>query len=147
MLADNKEVVAYISTCGVELESWSLEKKGDPLEEFVADAIKLNYLYSVQKPFRESVKNDVFKQSGYLASLNPGSLELWPISEQKNLFAMLGGEPEVKEKIGVTLAESFLMCPTKSTSGILFLSEKEYENCELCPRLTCPNRRAKFKGE
>ncbi len=146
MLAGNDKAVAYVSTCGTELENWSLKKKGDPLEEFIADAIKLNYLYSTQKPFRESVKNEIFEKTGYLASLNPGSLDLWPISEQKKLFAILGGEDEVKERIGVTLAESFLMSPTKSTSGVLFISEVEYENCELCPRLTCPNRRAKFRG-
>ncbi|MBQ6051657.1 MAG: vitamin B12 dependent methionine synthase [Clostridia bacterium] len=146
MLSGNDKVVAYISTCGTELEDWSLTKKGDPLEEFIADAIKLNYLYAAHKPFREAVKNEIFEKTGHLAALNPGSLDLWPISEQKNLFAILGGEEEVKEKIGVTLAESFLMSPTKSTSGVLFISEVEYENCELCPRLTCPNRRAKFKG-
>lgn len=147
MLQGNKFVVAYVSTCGTELENWSLSKKGDPLEEFIADAIKLNYLYAAQKPFRESVKNNIFDKTGHLAALNPGSLDLWPISEQKQLFRILGGEDYVKEQTGVVLAESFLMCPTKSTSGVLFVSEVEYENCELCPRLTCPNRRAKFKGE
>ncbi|MBQ1862559.1 MAG: hypothetical protein II149_03495 [Clostridia bacterium] len=146
MLQDNKFVAAYVSTCGTELENWSLAKKGDPLEEFIADAIKLNYLYASQKPFREYVKNEIFDKTGHLAALNPGSLDLWPISEQKQLFRILGGEEYVKEKTGVVLAESFLMNPTKSTSGVLFISDVEYENCELCPRLTCPNRRAKFKG-
>lgn len=147
MLAGNEKVAAYITTCGEELENWSKTKKGDPLEEFIADAVKLVYLYNVQKPLREMVIKDVFPGTGHLAALNPGSLEMWPISEQKKLFSMLGGEDEVREKIGVTLAESFLMYPTKTTSGVFFLSEVEYENCELCPRLTCPNRRARYKGE
>ena len=147
MLSSSTVVAAYISTCGEELEKWSQTRKGDPLEEFIADAVKLVYLYTIQKPLREAVVKDIFSDSGYLAALNPGSLEMWPISEQKKLFAMLGGECEVKEKIGVTLTDSFLMCPTKSTSGVFFLSEVEYENCELCPRLTCPNRRAKYRGE
>lgn len=147
MLLGSDKVAVYINTCGVELEEWALKKESDPLEGYIADAIKLAYLYHQGKPFREKIKQDVFPDDGHLAALNPGSLEQWPISEQKKLFEMLGGEAEVKEKIGVTLAESFLMHPTKSTSGVYFLSEVEYENCELCPRLTCPNRRAKYKGE
>lgn len=147
MLMGSDKVAVYVNTCGTELEEWSFKKESDPLEGYIADAIKLSYLYHLNKPFREKIKQDVFPDDGHLAALNPGSLEQWPISEQKKLFEMLGGEDYVKEKIGVTLAESFLMHPTKSTSGIFFLSEVEYENCELCPRLTCPNRRAKYKGE
>ena len=146
MLVGSDKVAVYISTCGTELEEWSLKKASDPLEGFIADAIKLAYLYSTNMALREKIKNDVFPDEGHLAALNPGSLEQWPISEQKNLFKMFGGEDEVKAQIGVTLAESFLMHPTKSSSGVYFLSEVEYENCELCPRLTCPNRRAKYKG-
>lgn len=146
MLVGTDKVAVYISTCGSELEEWSLKKASDPLEGFIADAIKLAYLYSTNMALREKIKNDVFPDEGHLAALNPGSLEQWPISEQKNLFKMFGGEDEVKAQIGVTLAESFLMHPTKSSSGVYFLSEVEYENCELCPRLTCPNRRAKYKG-
>lgn len=147
MLSGSDKVAVYINTCGVELEEWASKKESDPLEGYIADAIKLAYLYHQGKPFREKIKQDIFPDDGHLAALNPGSLEQWPISEQKKLFEMLGGEDEVKEKIGVTLAESFLMHPTKSTSGVFFLSGVEYENCELCPRLTCPNRRAKYKGE
>ena len=115
MLLSSDKVAVYINTCGIELEEWALKKESDPLEGYIADAIKLAYLYHQGKPFREKIKQDVFPDDGHLAALNPGSLKQWPISEQKKLFEMLGGEAEVKEKIGVTLAESFLMHPTKIT--------------------------------
>jgi hypothetical protein len=36
------------------------------------------------------------------------------------------------------------MLPTKSVSGIFFPTETSYENCQLCPRENCPNRRAEY---
>ena len=39
------------------------------------------------------------------------------------------------------------MIPDKSSSGIYFESGKVYENCGLCPRLDCPNRRMPYSEE
>ena len=64
MLYGNKKAVAFIATCGTELEEWSLGKKSDPLEEFVADAIKLDYLAAARKPFRDIIKDEVFPEEG-----------------------------------------------------------------------------------
>ena len=36
------------------------------------------------------------------------------------------------------------MNPVKSTSGFWFPSEVKFENCQLCPRKDCPNRKASF---
>ncbi len=49
-------------------------------------------------------------------------------------------------EIGVELTPSMLMPPAKSGSGLFFASAREYENCQLCPRTDCPNRRAEFSG-
>ena len=62
---------------------------------------------------------------------------------QKELFEILGGPEFVRDAIGVTYSDSWLMTPTKSMSGILFESETVYENCQHCPLERCPNRRAK----
>ncbi len=145
MLAGADIAAVYVSTCGTELELWSHEKQ-DPSQSRIAETIKLLYLYGLNEPFRQIIRETIFPNDGHLAALNPGSLELWPISEQKTLFAILGGEEYVERKIGVTLSENFWMYPICSTSGLYFLSEIEYENCELCPRITCPNRRAAYKG-
>jgi hypothetical protein len=36
------------------------------------------------------------------------------------------------------------MIPRQSVSGLLFETEKDFVNCLLCPRDTCPNRRAPY---
>ena len=71
--------------------------------------------------------------------MNPGPLKDWPLGEQRQLFFLFG---DVKQAIGVELTESFLMYPVKSVSGIIFPTEVNYENCQLCPRENCPGRRA-----
>lgn len=71
----------------------------------------------------------------------PGSLETWPISEQVPLFTLLGkGAVEA----GVEVSESFLLYPIKSVSGFYFSAAQHFENCAMCPRIDCPNRRAPF---
>jgi hypothetical protein len=78
---------------------------------------------------------------GKTATMNPGSLLDWPISEQKKLFKLMG---DTVKSLNVELTDSFLMIPTKSISGIKFLTESNYENCILCPREKCPNRRTEY---
>lgn len=136
----------YIGTCGLELEEWSKQYKDDVLSEYWADEIKKRYLGKILQTFRAYVK-DEYHLAGHTASLNPGSLASWPISGQQELFAILGGRDFVKETIGVIYNDSFLMLPSKTGSGIVFESEVTYENCQHCPRITCPNRRAEYQGE
>lgn len=79
-----------------------------------------------------------------LASLSPGSLEDWPLTEQRPLFALLG-DPEAE--IGVRLSESLLMIPRKSISGVFFPTAESFTSCQLCVREACPGRRAPFDPE
>ncbi len=136
----------YICTVGKGLEEWSLGYADDPLAGYWADEVKKEYLYAFVPKFRLALA-ERFAIKGKLPSMNPGSLEKeWPISGQEQLFSMLGGKGYVKETIGVTLTDSFLMLPSKTVSGISFESEKDYENCMFCPRVSCPGRRAPYKG-
>ncbi len=73
--------------------------------------------------------------------MNPGSLDDWPLAEQRQLFSVFG---DVKKLIGVELTDSFLMVPIKSVSGVVFPTEHRFESCQLCQREGCPNRRAKY---
>ena len=66
---------------------------------------------------------------------------MWPIEQQRELFALLG---DVEGLIGVRLTASFLMVPTKSVSGLRFASAAEFYSCQLCRREKCPGRRAPF---
>jgi hypothetical protein len=76
--------------------------------------------------------------------MNPGSLESWPITQQKELFSILGN---VEDLIGVKLTERYTMIPVKSVSGICFPTEIKFESCQLCPREKCIGRRAAFNPE
>lgn len=76
-----------------------------------------------------------------LSWMSPGSLEDWPIEEQRPLFALLGEAPA---GIGVHLTESLLMLPAKTVSGIFFPSAAAFSSCRLCPRERCEGRTARY---
>ena len=132
------QVFPYVLTCGSELQAWS-DGIGDPLARYWAETIKelsigcatAFFLAEVEKTFHV----------GASASMNPGSLPDWPLTQQAPLFRLLG---DVTAAIGVTLSESFVMLPTKSVSGILFPTDSDFASCQLCPREECPNRRAPY---
>jgi hypothetical protein len=137
-LEDTYRVFPYIATCGTELENWS-NSIDDMLQRYWADTIK----EIVLRTALETLKSHLIERFKLekISAMNPGSLENWPINEQKNLFSMFG---DVKNAIGVELTESFLMIPTKSVSGIWFPTQVNFENCQLCSREGCPGRRAEY---
>ena len=131
-------VFPYVATCGLELEELSAQLD-DMLQKFWADAIKQAALFSaVQALEAYQIERHGL---GKTAVMSPGSLEDWPISEQKPLFSIFG---DVEELIGVKLTDTFLMLPLKSVSGISFPTEVTFESCQLCPRERCPGRRAAY---
>lgn len=140
-LASAHRVFAYLATCGRELEDWSAEYT-DVFDRFIADSIKEIALRAGLAALGEHMSTHA--NPGTTASMNPGSLNDWPISEQKKLFELLG---DTNEKIGVRLTDSYLMMPVKSVSGIWFSTESKFENCQLCMRENCPNRRAPYNRE
>jgi len=131
-------VFLYAVTCGRELEEWS-KTFSDPLMAYFADYIKeaalgsaVKYLYSrIQKTYRLAK----------FATMAPGSLEDWPVEQQKPFFKILGG---VEETAGIILTDTFLMLPPKSVSGIIFPSGSSFESCMLCPREKCTGRKAPY---
>lgn len=133
-------VFAYVATCGAELDT--VDTGNDPLAEYWLDAIRLQAVGHAMRYVAEQVTARY--RLGKTARMNPGSLPDWPISEQPRLFSLIG---DVTGRIGVQLTPSFLMRPLKSVSGILFETAKDYENCMLCPREDCPNRRAPYNPE
>ena len=136
-----KRCFPYVGTCGTALEEWSKQYAGDLLAEFWADEIKKYYVRKIAGAYFAFIKEQ-YHTSGHLTGLNPGSIAAWPISGQGELFAVLGGREFVKDSIGVYYTDSFLMLPSKSISGIAFESESFYENCQYCPLVNCPGRRA-----
>jgi hypothetical protein len=133
---------AYVCTSGVELQAWADSYAEDMLVGFYADAINQAVLKSAFGGFINHLANAYSLTNP--SAMNPGSLGDWPITQQRPLFQLLG---DVEGTIGVHLKESFLMVPTKSVSGILFPAEESFASCQLCPRDSCPNRRAPYDPE
>jgi len=132
------KVFPFIATCGIELHEWA-GSMDDVLQRFWADAIAEMALRSAMQ-FMEKhlVEQYEFSQ---LARMNPGSLQDWPLREQRALFALLG-DPQAA--IGVRLTGSLLMVPTKTVSGLIFPTEESFASCQLCPREDCRGRRAPY---
>lgn len=137
-LENAHRVFAYVATCGAELYEWA-RSLPDLLAQFWAEKIEEMALGQAIHALTAHI--DQVYQPGATAVMNPGSLADWPLSEQRAMFALLDHR---SGEIGVHLSDSFLMTPTKSVSGIRFPTEYDFKNCQLCPRSTCPGRRAPY---
>ena len=140
VLDDIHRVVAYVATCGAEMEDFDLSSY-DFLAPFWLDIVK-SQAYGAAKRRLFSYCRENFGFTKPL-SLNPGSgnVDIWPIEQQQGLFKLL----EYTEKINVRLTDSSLMVPNKSISGLMFASKTtDYESCAYCEREHCPTRRVPF---
>jgi len=124
----------FVATCGWELDRWVVEKD-EPLERRVADMISEVALYSALGALKERLREEY--RLATISRMSPGSLEDWPLHEQKLLFQLFD---DTERAVGVRLTEDLMMLPRKSLSGILFASEDLFESCLLCPREGCPAR-------
>jgi hypothetical protein len=133
-----ERVFPYVVTIGKGVED--LEKaSGDALEKYYFDWIGNAAVVKA----RDHLKSRLAKRYGLegLSYLGPGQLKDWPLEEQKPLFSLLGN---VEGAVGVTLSDSLLMLPRKSLSGIYFPTEIPFMACQLCPRDSCPSRKARY---
>jgi hypothetical protein len=135
-----ERVFPYVATCGHELDGVALPA-GDVLVSFWWDTIKAEVL-AAARAHLVAYLTDRFRL-GQTARMSPGSgdVDVWPIEQQRELFALLGG---VTPAIGVILTESCLMIPNKSVSGLLFATEHDFYTCQVCHRDLCSNRKAPF---
>ena len=142
-LTSVERVFPHVTTCGHEMDQ-AFPAKGDMLKEFWWDLIKARLLAAANKFLNEHLQRKF--RLGKTATMRPGSGDtvVWSIEQQKNLFALLG---DVEDKIGVKLTDSFLMMPNKTTSGIIFPTEKDFRTCEVCHRENCPSRSAPFNQQ
>jgi hypothetical protein len=133
-----ERVFPYVVTIGKGVED--LEKtSGDALEKYYLDLIGNAAVVKA----RDHLKSRLVNRYGLggLSYLGPGQLKDWPLEEQKPLFALLG---DVERAVGVTLSDSLLMIPRKSLSGIYFPTEIPFMACQLCPKESCPSRKARY---
>lgn len=135
-LEGTHRVFPYLATCGAELEAWA-NGLDDILHRYWSEAIReaamRNAMAAVTDYLQETYR------PGETSRMSPGSLGDWPLEEQLPLFRLLG---DTERTVGVCLTDSLLMVPTKTVSGIRFGAASSFESCMLCPRPSCPNRRA-----
>jgi len=132
-------VFPFVATCGREMKDWA-DTHADMLQRFWADAIMEQALFAALQELDRGLEERY--QPGAMSTMNPGSLEDWPITQQSPLFGLFG---DTRAQIGVELTESMLMIPAKSVSGVLFPSQEGFvASCQLCPREVCPNRREPY---
>jgi hypothetical protein len=137
-LNDRGRAFPFIATCGSEIETWADGLEGR-IQRFWADAIQLFALAQAIDAMKHDIQ-DRF-ETGSTSTMNPGSLEDWPIQGLQTIFSVIGN---AHEQTGVRLNDSLMMKPLKSASGLEFESEEQFYNCQLCPRSECSMRRAPY---
>ncbi len=138
-----ERVFPYVVTCGREV---------DEIELPPHDFIKSYYLDQTREAIlalaREYLEDYLKKKYalGKISRMSPGagSLNDWPLDQQKELFSIFGN---VEELIGVRLTDKCLMLPVKSVSGVYFPTEVTFTSCQLCPRERCIGRKAAYAPE
>jgi len=133
-----ERVFPYVATCGCEIEDISVPPD-DLIKSYCLDIIKDIVLGSAISYLKDYLTANYALEQ--VSHMNPGSLDDWPVAQQKELFSIFGN---VEELIGVKLADNFLMWPLKSVSGIYFPTQIKFESCQLCPREACSGRRAPY---
>jgi len=136
-----QKVFPFIMTAGPALEA-AASSAGDLLRQFYLEEMANIALENGAAWLAERLKT----RYGFpdLSTMDPGSLEDWPITEQPKLFSIFG---DTERLIGVRLTDSMLMLPRKSISGIFFPSEEGFSSCQLCERAACPARRTPYDRE
>jgi hypothetical protein len=134
-------VFPYIVTIGKALEE-KADDCSDLLEKYYLDTLGNIALIKARKNLEDHLRSR-FAISG-LSFMGPGSLEDWPLEEQRPLFSIF---KSTKEAIGVKLTESLLMIPRKSVSGIYFPTEVTFYSCQLCQRQRCEGRKASYNKD
>jgi len=131
-------VFPYIATCGTELDDVP-GVDGDPMQEYWLNQFRIAALSAASAYLRKHIEAKY--RPGKMSSMSPGSLPDWPITQQTEMFGVLG---DVESEIGVRLTDSYLMLPMKSVSGLYFPTETSFASCQLCPREGCPGRAAPY---
>jgi hypothetical protein len=135
-----ERVFAFVATCGHEMDEVSLQPD-DVLQAYWWDTLKAAALGLASAALDRYLAGVLGPAKTATMSPGEGEVGVWPIEQQRELFALLG---DVKGRIGVVLTDSLLMIPNKTRSGIVFPSDKDYHTCQLCQRPDCPGRRRPF---
>ena len=135
-LAGLHRAFAFVATCGRQM---ALEDSDNENVKAALFVLRMQSLRAAMD-YALSWTKEHFVLSK-IATVNPGSLPQWPISEQPVLFSMIG---DVKGELGIELTKTMFMWPSESASGLIFETEHDYKNCMACKKLDCIGRQAPY---
>ena len=139
-LGKQHRAFAYVATCGPEIAG--VDYEGDDELRRALLAFCIGALNAVTGKMTAALTERY--HLGKTAVLNPGSLPEWPLAEQDKVFRLLG---DVTGDTGAVLGENHFMSPLASSSGLLFETEQDYQNCSYCTNFSCVIRRAPYDPE
>jgi len=140
-LAAVERVFPFVITIGSHYLA-QVDAREDLVVKYFLDVIGNVAVSAARKSLEKSLRIR-FGLEG-MSFMSPGSLEDWPLEEQRPLFSLFG---DGQTPIGVTLNSSCLMIPAKSESGIYFPTEVPFISCQLCERKDCPGRKAAYDSK
>lgn len=136
-----KTVFPFVATCGQEVEAIEVPAR-DILRRHCLEAIKLALMASASMFMQKHLTARYGLDE--LSYMSPGEIESWPVTQQKELFTVLG---DVEDLIGVKLTEGGLMTPIKSRSGLHWATGVKFVSCLICTQKRCTGRQAAFNAE
>lgn len=135
--AAGEKIAVFVATTGVEFEEWlhGIKRKGDILDEFMADSIGSAFAEAVALKTAFDMELEQEALGNCISnSYSPGYCG-WNVKDQRKLFSLLPPYP-----CGVTLSDSCLMTPIKSVSGLISVGSnvrKHPYGCEICDKEGC----------
>jgi len=139
LLQNSERFAVFVATAGNPFQRYQeeLKKEDDMLKSYVVDAIG-SCIAEGAGDYMENLLEKEIEKLRHTNRFSPGYCG-WHLSEQKELFRLLGGNP-----CGVVLSDTCLMTPIKSISGIIGIGfnvkEKLYA-CRYCELETCYKRK------
>lgn len=130
-------MAVFVCTAGHELEAFSKKqmKIGNMPEGYIADIVGSLIVETAMDKIQENLRTDMQVQGlGITNRYSPGYCG-WLVGEQQKLFSLL---PE--NICNISLAESSLMHPIKSISGIIGIGNDVKLNpytCKICDMKDC----------
>lgn len=139
LLKNSVTYVLFAATAGHHFDKrmQQVKAEGDMLKTYILDAIGTCIVEKAGDIMEMHVKEEI-NGLKYTNRFSPGYCG-WPLTDQRNLFQLIGGSP-----CGITLSEVCLMHPIKSISGIMGIgnnvNQKLY-GCSFCELETCYKRK------
>lgn len=130
-----EKTILFAATIGTEIDRIIIKYgRLSPVKSLIFHAIGTERIEALCDAFCADIEKEYHIQLAQRFS--PGYSDL-PLSDQKNIFAVL--EPE--KRIGLTLNDSFVMSPSKSVTAFIGLNGKQNLNkCSDCNKLDCTFR-------